>query len=77
MFSQDDVADGAKLAGPVFLGQYAEAEEGARIGPNATIDGTRLAPGTIVRNAMIYGMGTLEGEWVDCVAVAGRVASAE
>jgi mannose-1-phosphate guanylyltransferase len=77
VYSAADVADKAQLAGPVFIGAQAAVGDGARIGPNALVDGSEIAPGAIVRNAVVYGMGTVEGEWVDCVAVAGKVASAE
>lgn len=69
------VSDSVKMKGPVFVGMNATIAEGCRIGPNVVLDGVELEPGTVVSNAILYGMGRVEGEWVDCVAIAGKVAA--
>lgn len=63
----------AEIIGPALLGLYTEVEAGAKVGPNAVIDGSEIAPGASVDNAIVYGMGRVEGEWRDCIAVAGQV----
>ncbi|AWV89853.1 nucleotidyltransferase family protein [Bradymonas sediminis] len=60
--------------GPVLLGLYAKAQAGAKIGGNSVIDGCELGANASVQNAVLYGMGPIEGEWKDCIAVAGKVA---
>jgi mannose-1-phosphate guanylyltransferase len=74
-FNEDGIDDKAEFAAPVFCGAHVKIEPGARIGPNVVLDGTEVKSGARVENAVLYGMGTIEGEWRDCVAVAGKVAS--
>lgn len=74
IFDPDKAHDKAECAGPVLLGLHTEVAAGAKIGPNAVIDGVEVAEGATVRNAIVYGMGDVEGEWRDCIAVAGKVA---
>ncbi len=73
--SPDQASDDAKCARPVLLGLHASVQAGARIGPNAVIDGVDVGEDTVVRNAVVYGMGQIDGEWRDCIAVAGKVVS--
>ncbi|MFU8805502.1 MAG: nucleotidyltransferase family protein [Bradymonadaceae bacterium] len=77
VYASDGIDDKAQLAGPVLTGFHAEIGAGAKVGPYAIIDGAKIAPGAVVRNAMVYGMGAVEGDWVDCMAVAGKVVSLE
>lgn len=70
-----EVADSAQFGAPVFLGMNTLVGPGAKIGPNVVMDGVTVTGGAIVRNAVLYGMGTIEGEWVDVVGVAGKVAA--
>lgn len=67
--------DDAKAAPPVLLGAHVTASAQATVGPYACVDGVDLEPGTCVKNAMLFGMGRVEGTWEDCVAVAGEVAA--
>ena len=66
----------AELETPVFLGRQATLQADASAGPHAVIDGTTIGPHATVERAVIYGMGDVEGEWADCIAVAGEVAHA-
>lgn len=77
IYRPDAADDGAECAAPVLVGMHAEVHEDAKLGPNAVVDGCTIAPGTVVRNAVVYGMGEVDGEWRDCIAVAGKVAHAE
>lgn len=72
--SPEEVDERAKLAAPLFLGLYARVEAGAALGPNVVVDGCEIAPGARLENAVLYGMGRIEGDWRDCIAVAGKVA---
>lgn len=74
IFSQEGIDDKARLAGPVLLGAHVKAQAGAEIGPYAVVDGAELAGGSSIQNAVVYGMGRIEGVWRDCLAVAGKVA---
>lgn len=74
VFRQQGISDRAQFRGPVFTGMNVEIGAGARIGPGVVLDGVEVAPNAVVENAVIYGMGRIEGEWRDCIAVAGRVA---
>jgi mannose-1-phosphate guanylyltransferase len=74
IYNPDEADDEAECAKPVLLGLHATVASGAKIGPNAVIDGVDVAEGTVVRNAVVYGMGEIDSEWKDCIAVAGRVA---
>src|SRR5690554_4973502 len=74
IYNRDQIDAKAHCTSPVLLGLYAHAHAGAQIGPNAVIDGCELQPGASVQNAVLYGMGSIDGEWKDCVAVAGKVA---
>ena len=71
------VEDGVDVASPIFLGAHVEASAGSKLGPMAVVDGAEIAAGTRISNAVIYGMGRIEGEWHDCIAVAGKVISVE
>ncbi len=75
LYGTDEIDDSAEFSGPVFAGLNVKIGAGAKVGPNVVMDGVELAPGTVVRNAVLYGMGKIEGDWSDCVAVAGQVAS--
>jgi mannose-1-phosphate guanylyltransferase len=74
IYSPAEASDEAECARPVLLGLHTTVEAGAKIGPNAVIDGVDIAEGCVVRNAVVYGMGEIDGEWKDCIAVAGQVA---
>ncbi len=69
------IADSATFSAPVFVGMNVEIGEGAKIGPNVVLDGVRVAAGTRIENAIIYGAGTIEGEWRNVMTVAGRTAT--
>lgn len=75
IYNPDTLHNKLQLAAPALLGVSVQAEGGAMIGPYAVVDGAELATGVIVKNAVIYGMGRVEGEWSDCVAIAGAVAT--
>ncbi len=75
ILNQPGVHDKAQLAGPVFLGQHVTIGAGAKIGPNVVLDGVEVAPGAVLKDCMLYGMGTIEGEWRDCLGVAGQVSA--
>ncbi len=76
-YGPDSIDDQAEFAPPVFLGLNTVVEAGAKIGPNVVADGVTFKAGTCVSNAILYGMGEVEGEWRDCVAIAGQVAPIE
>lgn len=76
VLAPEQTDDQAQFAAPVFLGMNTTVAAGTQIGPNVVMDGVEVMAGTVVNNAVIYGMGRLEGEWRDLVAVAGKVASA-
>jgi len=76
IYNPDDIDPKAKLTKPIFLGAGVELGSNTFVGPNVVMDGVQLAPGARVENAVIYGMGRIEGHWQDCVAVAGKVAQA-
>ena len=76
VYDQQAVDDHAVLGAPVLLGAGAQVSRGVRLGPNVSVDGTSLAQGTQAEDAILYGMGHLEGQWQGCVAVAGKVAHA-
>lgn len=64
----------ALLAAPLFLGVGVTVGAGAQVGPVVVADHTDLAPGAVARNAILFGMGRIEGTWVDCVAINGQIA---
>lgn len=74
-YNPDNIAGDAKFAPPVFLGAHVTVEPGASVGPNVVADGVTIRAGAKVANAILYGMGEIDGEWTDCVAVAGKVAA--
>lgn len=76
-FASDAIDAAAEFAQPVFAGLDVKVEAGAQIGPSAVLDGVHVKGGARVQNAILYGMGTVEGEWVDCMAVAGAVVRIE
>ncbi len=73
VFNQDGIHDKAKLAGPLLTGAHVSIERGARVGPYAVLDGVEVSEGARVKDAILYGMGRVEGEWERCIAVAGKV----
>lgn len=74
IYNPDAADDQAECAAPVLLGLHTEVAAGARLGPNVVVDGVDIAADTTIRNAIVYGMGRVEDDWTDCIAVAGRVA---
>jgi NDP-sugar pyrophosphorylase family protein len=74
VLNPDRVDPAALLARPVLLGAFAAVGARAKIGPWAVIDATEVAPGAIVKNAVLFGMGRVEGHWEDCVAINGQIA---
>lgn len=73
--STPDAVDGqTQLAAPVFLGLYASARRGARIGPGVVADATEFGPEARAKNAVMFGMGRVDGVWEDCVAIQGKIA---
>lgn len=74
IYNPDEASDEAECAKPVLLGLHTSVADNAKLGPNAVVDGVDIAEGTVVRNAVVYGMGEIDGEWRDCIAVAGQVA---
>jgi mannose-1-phosphate guanylyltransferase len=77
IYKPEQADDKAACAAPVLLGLYASVEAGAKLGPNAVVDGCEVSGGASIRNAVVYGMGRIEGEWRDCIAVAGKVAQVD
>lgn len=75
IYNPNGINNQAQLAGPIFLGGNVTVAANAWVGPNVVMDGVELAPGARVENAILFGMGRIEGEWRDCVAIAGRVAT--
>lgn len=67
------VDDKALVSPPVFLGAFSRVDAGARLGPGVCVDGTHVAAGTAVSDAVIYGMDRIEGTWEGCVAISGKV----
>ena len=65
--------DKAKVAAPVLLGAHTTVKAGARVGPHAVVDGSDLDPNAEVRYAVVFGMVTIDGQWLDCISVAGKV----
>lgn len=68
------IDDKARFAGPVLLGALASVGANAQLGPDVVIDATEIAPNTRVKNAILFGMGRVEGHWEDCVAINGQIA---
>ncbi len=75
VFNERGIDDATQFAGPVLTGPHTAAGAQAKIGPNAVVDGVEISEGASVRNAIVYGMGNLEGKWQRCVAIAGKVAN--
>lgn len=71
------IGENVQVAAPMLTGINVDVEQNVRIGPNVVMDGVFVLPGSLIKNALLYGMGTLEGHWEDCVAVAGKVASVD
>lgn len=67
------IDDAAQFCAPVFTGAQVAIGAGAKIGPHVVLDGVAVAPGTHISNAVIYGMGEIEGDWSDCLAMVGQV----
>ncbi len=72
---REGLAEGLELEAPVFVGPNVEAEPGAKLGPNAVVDGLELEDGQHIEDAIVYGVGAVTRDFVDCVAVADRVAN--
>ncbi len=68
------ISNSAMLSAPVLLGAFASIGAGAKIGPHVVIDATEVAPGTRIKNAVLFGMGRVEGTWEDCIAIRGQIA---
>lgn len=75
VFGEQGIDDKTLMAGPVLSGAHVATESDTRIGPYAVLDGVEVSAGASVRNAVVYGMGRLEGKWHRCLAVAGKVAN--
>ena len=75
VFGQQGIDDKTQLAGPILSGAHVKTAPDVHIGPYAVVDGVDLEKGASVRNAIVYGMGRLEGKWHWCMAVAGKVAN--
>ncbi len=75
VFGQQDIDDKTMMAGPLLSGPHVATDAGVHLGPYAVVDGVEIAEGASVRNAVVYGMGRLEGKWHNCLAVAGKVAN--
>ena len=71
----DTIDDAAQFKAPIFTGAQVEIAANARIGSHVVLDGVEVAPETRISNAVLYGMGRVEGEWRDCVAMLGKVAA--
>lgn len=67
------IDDAAQFSAPVFTGAQIAIAANAKIGPHVVLDGVEVAPDTRISNAVLYGMGSIEGEWSDCVAMLGKV----
>ncbi|MGM0558042.1 MAG: nucleotidyltransferase family protein [Myxococcota bacterium] len=74
LYSDASLDEDAQLESPSFVGMQAELMAESSAGPYAVVDGATLGPHSTVRNAVVYGMGDIEGAWEDCIAVAGEVA---
>ncbi|WP_158542373.1 nucleotidyltransferase family protein [Lujinxingia litoralis] len=77
IYNEATIDDKARLAGPILAGLHAMVGAGAQVGPDVVLDGVELRGGARVREAILYGMGQLEGDWERCMAVAGKVVSFE
>ncbi len=75
VFEEQGIDDKTKLAGPILSGAHVETASEVHIGPYAVVDGVKLQEGATIQNAIVYGMGRLEGKWHRCLAVAGKVAN--
>jgi NDP-sugar pyrophosphorylase family protein len=64
-----------KLGAPALLGLNVRADAGARIGPNACIDGAHLEADCVVQNAALFGVGRISGDWIDCIAIGDQIVS--
>lgn len=62
-----------KVRAPLLTGINVEVGQGAALGANVVADGVRVAPGAVVSDALLYGMGEVDGTWERCVGVAGKV----
>lgn len=75
IYGPESVDGSAQLAAPAFLGMNVVVENGSRIGPLVVADGATFKPGSRAANAILYGVGALEGDWENVVNVAGKVAT--
>lgn len=67
------IDDDAKFKRPVFVGANTTIGPNTRVGSHVVLDAVELQPGAEVSNAVLYGMGAVEGEWRDCLAILGKV----
>ena len=75
VFNEEGIDDKTRVAGPILSGAHVKTEAGVDVGPRAVVDGVELAQGASIRDAIVYGMGRIEGKWHRCMAVAGKVAN--
>ena len=75
VFENNGIDDKTLLAGPILVGPHTETAPGVEVGPYSVIDGVTLTEGASVNRSILYGMGRVEGQWQDCVAIAGKVAN--
>lgn len=66
-------AEDVEIQGPVFIGHHADVGPGAKIGPNAVLDGVTVMPEVEVREAVVYGTGSIENDHIGCIAVADQI----
>lgn len=74
IYSPSQIDGTAKMAAPLLLGAHVHVSEQAILGPSVVADGVELLPGARLSECMIYGMGRLEGQWEQVVAIAGKIA---
>ncbi len=66
------IANAATVTPPVFIGANVSVGPGAHLGPNVVLDGVDVIGGTRIENAILYGAGKIEGEWKNCISIAGK-----
>ncbi len=62
LFDSAIETDDLTLEPPVFCGPDVELGKDVHLGPHAVLDGVTLAPGSRVREAVLYGANRLEGD---------------
>jgi NDP-sugar pyrophosphorylase family protein len=65
----------ARLGAPALLGLNVRVDGGARVGPNACVEGAHLEADCVVSNAALFGVGRVGGEWTDCIAIGDQIAA--